>query len=278
MFFIDNIVYWTDYIEILFCSGIIYWFSCWLAADQQKNILGYFYLYCFVVAIAYTVPLPTIQYFLFYATPLLCIFVAVTHQDILQKKFISFTSISYKREHNVRDIWISDIVRASLFAQHHHKHLCVLIEHKQSLASMVHTDFCIETTIQLWILHMVIQNEKYDDAAFVWINSAGQLKGINTVFIADIDPLWLPEHVQDMPVWQQQALFCSIKTDALCLYYDQHTGNFNLMCQGKYIYDIPTQKVSSTLQNILRHTAQEVTQQFHVPEHSYKKSHHEQTL
>lgn len=250
-FFHANILFWTDYIEIALCATGIYLCSCWLARDKQKNLVGYMYGYCFLFGMAYSVPFPTLQTLLWYATPLFCMFIVLIHQDLLQKNFVTCKSLA-SGEPEANAAWMADVVRASLYAQNARKSIRFLIEHTDALQSLVHTDFPLTTTWQLWLMHMILHSEKYNETQWVWINSHGQIKGINAEFAFHLDPIWLSPEAASLAVWQQEALQCSKKTDAICLFFEQESEQFTLIFQGILMRNIPAHTVVNTLRYVLR--------------------------
>src|SRR3989338_8316527 len=91
-----HIYRWRDVIEIIFLSGVFYYFCLWLKQDTQKPLLLTFYTYVFTLTIAYFTGLPTVTFILTSFFPVLLVCFIIIHQSTLQKNFIALHAISPK--------------------------------------------------------------------------------------------------------------------------------------------------------------------------------------
>ena len=73
---------YSDYLEILFFSTIIYYLCLWLKKDRHKNLLGMFLSYYSLILISFMAHLQTIFIFLIYLSPVIAVLFIFFHQNL----------------------------------------------------------------------------------------------------------------------------------------------------------------------------------------------------
>ncbi|MCA9770038.1 hypothetical protein KC460_01550 [Candidatus Dependentiae bacterium] len=206
---------WRDTIEIIFFSSVFYGFSLWLKADRQKNLLGYFYLYCMCAFGAHYLQLTTISTFLLMTAPATIALFITLHQQVLQRNFITLKNIRPVM-HNTGN-WIETLIRGCLVAMNKNNDILCIIEHTDSLEDIIDIGVFLTTYIHEDILELFIESPGFDKDKFIVVTTSGQLRGINSEFCKIINKKWINEEIKKLPTWQQQGLGLTNTTDAIVL-------------------------------------------------------------
>ncbi len=226
---------WRDAVEILFFSSIVYYLSLWLKKDKQKNLLGYFYGYCFIAVIAHVIQLTTISTSLFLCTPVIIALFAIIHQETLQRNFILLKNITPK-QHQVD--WLEELLRSCLHALNNNKNIICIIEHKDNLNDSIITSLPVNAALQKDLLDMLIESSSFDQTKMIWLNTQGKLLGINATWKMNTDETWITEEAKQLPRWKSDALLITAKTDAFVLHGSFTTHTFDIIIQGKTFENI----------------------------------------
>lgn len=242
-----------DCIEIALASVAIYYFSVWLKADRQKNLLFSFYGYCAVTFGCYYAGLPTLTLFLFITAPLAIMLFILFHQDLLQKNFIALASINAAPAEHESD-WLETVIRACLVAINNNKTIYGVIEHRDSLSSMLTTNIPLYTDVQKNVLTMALESSSYDQEKMLWLTAQGKLLGINSRWnVSPADIITSPS-VAMLAEWQQEALFFTHKTDAIVFSINPTSRTFTLIAQGKIVEHINANHALNTIKKFLSDT------------------------
>lgn len=240
---------WRDALEIFMLAACIYYFSCWLRNDRQKNLLLYFYGLCTLVLGTHYLELSTFNTFFLLASPILVIFFIVVHQETLQKNYIMLRNVTPIKETNSED-WLELLVSTCLMAVNNNKTIHCVIEHKDNLESLITTPMSLYADVQKNLLSMLLESDTLDQTRMIWITSTGRLRGINaswTPYAQD----WLADSVKNFDSWQQDALFFSVKTDAIVFKITPETRSFSIIAQGKSFTGISAAHTLKTIKKYL---------------------------
>lgn len=244
---------YKDCIEIILCTVGVYYFSLWLKQDRQKNLLFSFYGYCAIVFGSYYAGLPTITSLLFITAPLTIMLFIVLHQDLLQKNFIALAAINAPPAEHEND-WLETVIRACLVAINNNKTIYGVIEHRDSLSSMLSTSVPLYTDVQKNVLTMALESASYDQEKMLWFTAQGKLLGINTQWNVLSSDIVTPSKSATLPLWQQESLFFTHKTDAIVFSINPISRTFTLIAQGKIVEHINASHAFNTIKKFLNET------------------------
>lgn len=242
---------WRDYVEICFISMMIYKFLCWLKTDQ-KQLLGYFYSYCTAAFVAHYAGLGIVSQLLFIAAPVVvCIFILI-HQQTLQKNYVGLKKI-IPTTVNAED-WIEELMRSSLYAMNTSKSIVWVIERKDSLDGSLQAPCLFYAELKKDLIDLLLETQSSTEDSILWVNHTGKLVAINATWRTSSDG-WETPDVQALPVWQQQALLMSSKTDTLIVRSCAKTRLFTIIGQGKCADNLSAHHLSLVLRKLLlQHT------------------------
>jgi len=232
----NSFFYWRSTIEVLFFTLLIYYFSIWLKNDRHKNLLPYFYGYCFISIVAYYSQLTTITYFLFLFAPVAVMLFILVHQTTLQKSFVALKNIT-PAKHEIGN-WEHDLIRSFLFAINKNKEIHCVIENKDSLEDFIHSPMILHANIQQGLIKILQDSDLFDQKKMLWLNTSGQLVGINGAWRESVFQEFDDQNNSDMHPWKQSALLLSSKTDALFLRITPTQRTFDVIFNGKIVNNI----------------------------------------
>lgn len=261
-----------DIAEILLISSALYYFSLWLKQDRQKNLLFSFYGYCAAVFGCYALGLQTLTLLLFVTCPIALMLFIVFHQELLQKNFIALATINIAAQEQESD-WLAIVIRACLVAINHNKTVYGVIEHRDSLASMLTTDMPLYTDIQQNVLTMALESSAYDQEKMLWINAQGKLLGINTHWNVSATDIVTSNNAAMLALWQQEALFFTHKTDAIVFFIAPSTRTFTLVAQGKIVEHVNANHALTTIKKYLTtpHNSEGITNEIRSKKQSQEQ-------
>jgi hypothetical protein len=237
---------WYDAIEILFFSSLFYYLALWLRKDKQQNLLWYFYGYCALTLITYTVNLPTISIFLFLFSPAIIMLFIIIHQDILQRNFVALRHIKpvQKAAHN----WIETLIQTALIVINNtNKSITCIVERTDTMHTFLQAPFIIHAPLNTTLLETFINSHSYDQNKMIWIDASGNLEGINASWRQTITEFSYTEQ----SVCLENALLYTTKTDALVFTIDSETRTFTIIMQGKKLQKINAHHAYITIQKYL---------------------------
>lgn len=241
---------YKDCIEIALCAIGVYYFSLWLKQDRQKNLLFSFYGYCAVIFGCYYAGLPTITSLLFITSPLAIMLFILFHQDLLQKNFIALAAINATSAEHEGD-WLETVIRACLVAINNNKTIYGVIEHRDSLSSMLTTSVPLYTDVQKNVLTMALESSSYDQEKMLWLTAQGKLLGINAYWNVSPSDIIMENNTAMLAIWQQEALFFTHKTDAIVFSINSTSRTFTLIAQGKIVERIHAQHACTIIKKFL---------------------------
>ena len=246
----NSFFYWRNGAEILFFTIVIYYFSIWLKKDRHKNLLPYFYGYCFLAIVTYHSQLITVSYFLFLFAPVAIMLFILVHQTILQRNFVALQKTSPTKQENSN--WEHDLVRSFLLAINKNKEILCVIENKDTLEDFIYAPMILNANIQQGLITLLQDSDLFDQKKMLWLNTNGQLIGINTTWQQSVFQEFADQIKDDINHWKQNALLLSAKTDALFLRITPKTRTFNIIFNGKIINNINSE---NTLKIIRKYTS-----------------------
>lgn len=238
-----------DFLEIIFFSGIIYLFSVWLSTDKKKNLLVYFYCYCACIFTSYFLNAVTISTFLIYISPVALILFIIFHQDVLQRNFITLHT-EQPIDYDIFVDWLENLIRTALYAINNNKQLICVIENESDLASYLQTSFLIQSPLAQNIMCLVIDSASFDQEKLFWCNRKGKLVAINASWN-------IPRNVEtphnNMPLWQQDALLMTLKTDTIVFKADPRTRNFDCVIKGILYQNVTAHNLIPLIKKNMHH-------------------------
>lgn len=231
---------WRDIIEIIFFSISIYAISGWLRRDTNAQLLIYFYGYATILIISVALQLTTISFIFTVGAPVVAMLCILLHRETLQRNFIMYTSRMSAHQEQKND-WVEVMLRGCLFAINKRKDLTLVIEHTHHITPMLTTDYAINAPLSAELFAIILQSTTYDSSQLVWVTSSGTLKAINATWQLPEQHDWQTPEVKSLPVWQQDALLMTLKTDAIVVHVLPEQRAFDVILTGK-IYE----KLSAT--------------------------------
>ena len=251
--------YIKDGIEIVFFSGIIYFFSLWLKKDQRHNLLAYFYSYCAFFCLASLLRLSTINAFLLYSSPIILILFIIFHQDILQKNFITMRNKPLNLPEDAAD-WLENLIRASLHGINNNKQILCVIEHASDLKPFLDVPLIFNSPLHQNMLNLLIDSNNFDQHKLVWCNTYGKLIGINATWVNTHNQDF--QNSKDLPAWQQDAMLMTLKTDTIVFKADPIRRSFDVIVKGLAYEGI---SANNALSIIKKHATSPINQKGDIP-------------
>lgn len=260
---------WTikDTLEILFFTIILYYFSLWLKKDKRTNLLIYFYGICIIFSLSTFFQLYTISSFFMGVSPIILLLFIIFHQDILQKNFITMHNKPLLIQQESAD-WLENLIRSSLHAINNNKQLLCVIEHTSDLKPFLNPAFIFNSPLQTNIVTLLIDSSSFDQQKMIWCNTNGKLIAINTTWSFSPSGNNIDNTI---PVWQQEALLMTLKTDTILFKANPDTRLFDLIIKGTLYEEL---SCHNTLALIKKH----VTPVFNKGDISYDSNHQKQSF
>lgn len=249
--FVYQFFTWRDLFEIALISGAIYYFSRWLRNDRQKNLLLYFYSYCFLLLSCQWLELSVASTFLWITCPVTLILFIVFHQDALQKNFVMLRNSVPINQPSIHDDWLEILIGTSLIAANNNKTIYCVIEHKDNLNAIITAGLPLYADAQKNLLSMLLESETFDQSKLLWINSHGRLLGINAIWNQQLEESWITDNVKSLDAWQQDALFFTAKTDAIVFKLCPKSRAFDIVAHGKTFNKINASLALKTIEKYL---------------------------
>jgi len=243
-----NFLTFKDYLEILFFSTVIYYFSIWLAKDTHKNLLLYFYGYCTLIATAHTAQLSSITFFLAFFAPVILVCFIIMHETTLQKNYVTLrNTIAPKKEG--RD-WVEHLVRLCLQSMNENQSLTCLIEQSDNVRSML-TAMHLEVDLHTGILEMLIKAPAFDSEKIILVDAYGSLIGINAQWKHLVEPAFIRDNAKKLDHFKQDALLHTTKTDAVIFRSDPVNHTFDIITGGTLFESINAHRLLTSLKTYL---------------------------
>lgn len=246
-----NIYTWKDILEVCFFSGVLYYFSRWLARDYRKPLVLIFYGYCTAIVTSYQLQLQTATVALITFAPVVLTLFMVLHQETLQRNFITLNTIT-PSNHSWQD-WTEILMRSCLIAASHNKQIYCIIEKRNSLSELLETDYTLDCKLSEGLLELLIESNNFNPEALIWMKDDGTIQGVNSAWKKRSIEAWLAQEVKEQELWLQDALFFTAKTDALFFKLDPITRTFTLIAQGKLLEHVSAEAALKTIKKYLGH-------------------------
>jgi len=238
--------YWRNTIEILFFTLLIYYFSVWLKKDRHKNLLPYFYGYCFLALFSHVTQLTTMSYFLFLFAPVATMLFITIHQKTLQKNFVALKNITPAKR--ILGQWPEVLIRSCLVALNDNKEIQCVIENKDSLEDFIESPLILHANMDQTLLHILQESDIFNQHQMIWLNTQGKLVGLNTTIKEDIILDLTNEESPNIHSWKENAILLSSKTDSLFLRILPTKRTFDLVFNGKLVDNINANNALHILQ------------------------------
>lgn len=252
---------WRDAIEIIFFSAIIYIISLWLKKDSQKNLLGYFYLYCLLFFVSYQLHLPTITYTLAFGAPIIAMLFILMHQRTLQKNFIALRSITPAMQDATP--WLETLMQVCMTSIDNQQEISCIIEYRENLETLLTTPLALHADIKKELLEILIASTSFDHKGMLWLNTQGKILGINTT--------WLTPFARDITLestnyhtWKEAAIFFTTATDAIIIRTLPASRTFSIAIQGQLHEQLRAPAALTTIKAYLQKQAPQTKGDFHV--------------
>lgn len=218
---------WRDALEIVFFSTLVYAVQLWLRHDTQKPLLGYWYLYCGIWIGASWLELSTITYALLIGLPAAITMFVLVHQRTLQKNYLALRTV--RPAELPPDNWLDVLMQTALITINSNKSFCAIIEHQDSLETMLTCALPLHATLKKELLMLLLDGVSVEQETGVWVTTQGIIRGINARWTTHSDATNTPTALAP---WQQDALFFTSLTDALILYGNCANRTFTVVAQG----------------------------------------------
>lgn len=233
--------------EIITLSSFFYYFSSWLKKDKEKNLIWYFYSYCFLFFGSWYLELFVINTFMVYTGPLIFLLVVIIHQDILQRNFISMKKTIPTTKNSE---YVEELIRAGLNTLNKNKTFYCVLEHSYELKPFIAADFFLKADINQTYLSYLIDNPHFDQKKFIWCSTRGYVLATNAHWKI---------HQTQSPVelsfrqnqWKEDALLITAKTDAYVIKGNPSSRLFDLVSNGKIHEQLSAPQIVQLLKKYL---------------------------
>lgn len=237
---------YSDYIEILILTSVIYFFQKWLSLDTQKNLLLLFHCYCFFLISIYYYSLPTISLISFYSIPLVFLFFIIIHQNTLQKNFITLQKIADKPS-SLTINWIQELVQLALQSLNLKRDIIFVIEGKESLTNLISCSSAFYADFKKDIIEILLDKHIVSPHTFVWLTYNGKCVSINNTWNYEIEKEFINQNSTLNTHWKLYGGHISLKTDALIFKINSLSRNFDVILKGKIVEQISAEQLLKIL-------------------------------
>lgn len=228
---------WKDGLEIFVLSAGIYYFLRWLRQDAHKHLVMHFYAYCGIFFASHFMGLQTVTWLFMVTAPAVFVIFFIIHQETLQKNFIAFKKIVPAQVQNHG--WLDALLGALVYAMHKNRDVLCVIERTDSLEHFTTTTCRLNADIHKDFLQFLIDSWLLAADGMLWVDVRGKLVAVNTHWRhAPIGDDWVLEHAKTLPVWKQDAILITSKTDALIIHASVTTRLFTIITQGRCIEEL----------------------------------------
>jgi hypothetical protein len=231
---------WRDCIEAIFLIMILYNTTAWLNKDKTRKMVWYIYCYCTALLVAYYTHLPLIFSFLLNAAPIATIILILMHQDMLQKRFAMPTKIIPA---HLSTQWIDELLQACLVAMNSKKQISCIIEHEDTLQTLISTPYNLNTPCKKTVLLLLSESSLFEHSSLIWLSHDGIIKGINST-IKDL------QTDLEKDTWKMATLICT-KTDALAFRANPEHNTFDIVLKGNIIENLSSTYCKAVLMQFI---------------------------
>lgn len=241
-------LFMRDVAEIACYSFIIYTFCIWLKTDKTKSLLSYFLAYCSITIFSWAIEFPTLVPFLLSYAPIALILFIILHEKTLQRNLVSLRTITPPAQPHQED-WLDTLLSSALTCINNNSSITIVIENNDSLEHFLDTPFFIDAHLGKGILSILLSSSSYDEKKIVWVNTHGQIRGINATWHTETQQL--QPSLSHLIFDKQNALFYSLQCDALIVHINQFTRSFTLIFHGNEIQKITAHEIKNMIKKQL---------------------------
>ncbi len=224
---------WRDCAEIFLLTVIIYKFTRWLSKDQTLAPISFFYTYALLVVGTYYLNLSIVNTVLLWASPVCLVLMIVMHQYSLQKNVIAYKTIKPAYEEHYD--WVDELMRSCLNALNKNKDIVCIIERSDNLKDIVVAPYYVNADLRKYVLELLFEHLPDRVPTIIWVNVSGKIVAINARCVADKDAVVFDAGGADVPMWKQDALLLTQKTDALLFHISPVNRLFDVFIKGKVV-------------------------------------------
>lgn len=239
----------TDYAQILILSSIIYYFMKWLAKDTQKNLLGYFLIYCASGILFYAAGLTVLADFYLMTWPTIIFLIVSIHQETLQKNFLKIQR--YAPTQPIHANWIDQFIKSCLIALHKNKEISCVIERFDHLEPIIKTPSKFYADLDTQLIEILLEKHISSDNQSIWMRHDGKIVAINAYFIAHPDQTWIDTEMSHQPQSIIDATYVTSKTDALVVRVIPFTRSFEIIVGAQMYQNLNAAELSRLFPKLL---------------------------
>jgi DNA integrity scanning protein DisA with diadenylate cyclase activity len=230
-----------DVIEVATIIIAVYSFSRWAAASTI-NLISITHVYSALIAFTYYANLQILSTLLVAGAPLFALILFMLHSATIQKKFVKRKMRGSVTTDGL--YWPEELIRAILKVLPSYKEIVCIIERDQDLDSFLRLPYTLYAPVQSTLIELILANTHREVTGSLMITNSGILKAAHFECITDTDQLWLSS-VSLNPLWQQQALALTKKTDAVVLHVSAENHLFTIIMEEKIAENISAHQAIS---------------------------------
>lgn len=228
-----GILSWHDLFEIIIFSWAAYTIIRWLSQDSSPRLLTSFYLLCGLFFVSWHLSITGLTIAFALALPVIAPLFVILHQKTLQQHFITLKSIKTAPEKP--EVWLEELIQASLRALNINRHLICIIERYDSLASLLSLKLLLQAPINRPLLDILIKNESPEEPLTLLVHQTGKITALNPTLKMYEHEAWVSDEVKILERWKQDAILITEKSDAIVFVVSHETRLFDLVIEGKCI-------------------------------------------
>ncbi len=173
---IDYTLYsYSDPLELLFCITGYSIITRWFFKQEDKRLLFAWYGYHALLMSAHIFALTSIFFLLGCLFPVVLMLLVIFHEQRLQKMFVVAQRIEPLMTTTGQSPWVDELIKFMLVRLNEQKELRVIIEHQDSIASLVHAQELINADLKKGTLELLYDSLETPKESFLWITDAGKI-------------------------------------------------------------------------------------------------------
>jgi hypothetical protein len=156
--------------------------NSWLYKQENKKLLKMWYGYHALVMVAYIADLHTIFFLSACCFPLVLMLALVFNEQKLQKMFVVAQRLDPLTTTTATSNWVEELIKFVLMRLNEQKDLYVVIEYKDSLASLVTVQEMVHADLKKNTLELLYDSFIMPKESFLWITSSGKIMSLAAQF------------------------------------------------------------------------------------------------
>ena len=240
---------WYESIEILCYVGFVYYFSLWLSADKQKNLVMPFYAYCGALCASQLIGLYSLHMLLLYGAPCAVMVFILFHQQVLQKNFVTLRRYSVSTVQSAS--WVETLISMCLYAMNKNKNLSIAIEQNDILQPFVKSSCSMNAPVQEQIFEFIIDSTRLDPEKVIWIQNTGYILGANVTWYDELSPSMIDGAYGNCTPQQIMGIALTQKTDAIVITLCPQERTFTITMQGTIINSVTATMALNMLKKMM---------------------------